>query len=144
MPPRVSMNTLSQEQQLIQALSRLPFLSAAVLFGSRARGTGNPQSDIDIAVLPDSPLSAQQRYETIQALSQVAGSPIDLVDLAVEHGVVAREALTRGRVLFVKDARRFQDRLRMLVYDAEDFLPALRAGQQEALRRWIKTSPATS
>jgi uncharacterized protein len=37
--------------QFVNALKALPFVEAIYLFGSRARGTSSPQSDIDLAVV---------------------------------------------------------------------------------------------
>ncbi len=116
--------TLSVEPALTQALRGNPLVLAAWLF--------------------ERPLTPEQRYALIESLAAVVGSSIDLIDLAAEHGLVAREALIKGRLLFSIDDQRVQERQRMLVYDAEDFLPALRTGQREALKRWIRTSPETS
>lgn len=125
--------------QLTVTLQRFPDLRAAWLFGSRASGRARFDSDIDLAVLGSAPLTPEQRRDLIEAVVQATGTPVDLIDLAVEHGYVAREALLKGKLLFCKDHALYRKRLRELVYDAEDFLPALRSAQVKALRQWIRT-----
>jgi predicted nucleotidyltransferase len=50
-----------QELVLVRAVfSRHPEVSAAILFGSRAKGTHTPRSDVDLAVMGDvTPLQAE-------------------------------------------------------------------------------------
>lgn len=121
------------------ALQREPELVLALIFGSRAGPHPRFDSDLDVAVLGKGPLDSAQRVRIVESLAAVAGTAVDLIDLAVESGVVARAALLSGRLLFCRSPERYQERLRQLVYDAEDFLPPLRRGQQEAVQRWIRT-----
>ena len=62
---------------------------AALLFGSFATGRANMQSDLDIAVIPDNPLSANQTMALVRDLAMQFGRPVDVIDLAVQHGPVA-------------------------------------------------------
>ncbi|MEE8526255.1 MAG: nucleotidyltransferase domain-containing protein [Thermoanaerobaculia bacterium] len=40
------------ERQIRDAVADIPGIAALLLFGSRARGTARPDSDLDLAVLP--------------------------------------------------------------------------------------------
>lgn len=59
-----------------------PSLRLAILFGSRARGTGRPDSDIDIAILPtDAALPLRDESLLVTDLERATGAPVDLVRL---------------------------------------------------------------
>jgi predicted nucleotidyltransferase len=76
----------------------------AYLFGSRARGTSQPNSDWDIAV------QFEQRLSGLPALSRVAQlevelqsllkAPVDIVDLSQAHLTLLYECIWKGRCLF--------------------------------------------
>lgn len=74
-------------------------ISYALLFGSAGSGALGGQSDLDIAVAGDAPLSSAQREALIGSLALVARRPIDLVDLKAARGVVFARAL-QGREIF--------------------------------------------
>ena len=56
-----------------------PALRWAILFGSVARGTSRPDSDVDIAIDPASKLSDAEETALGVALERAAGRPVDLV-----------------------------------------------------------------
>lgn len=56
-------------------------LTAAIVFGSVARGSASAESDLDLAVVAEHELSAGQRSHLIEQLAEVTGRPVDLVDL---------------------------------------------------------------
>lgn len=53
----------------------------AILFGSRARGTARPDSDVDVAISPAGELSLSDEHALADALERAAGVPVDLVVL---------------------------------------------------------------
>lgn len=93
------------------ALVRLPWVEAAILFGSRARGVARPESDIDVAVLLRPPAGKGDRYQLmrdlIQALGrELASDRLDLVVLEEASPALAFQVLAHGRVIFAKDPAR--------------------------------------
>lgn len=75
-------------------------LVAAWLFGSQARGTARPGSDVDIAVLGEHPLTLEQRLSLQLELEDALGGPrVDLVDLRAVSPVLQFEALQGQRLL---------------------------------------------
>lgn len=81
-----------------------------VVFGSRARGTAGPDSDLDLLVVMDTPLAAIERFAAVAAtvqplLGRIAAEPFVLTP--EEYAWQKRRAhpfllqiLREGRVLF--------------------------------------------
>lgn len=74
-------------------------LLGAWLYGSHARGSNRPGSDIDIAVLSDSVLDAVSLFDVASRLATRLGANVDLVDLRRAGGLLRVEATHRGRPL---------------------------------------------
>lgn len=110
------------------ALGGRPDVVAAYLYGSRARGTARPDSDVDLGVLFSAPLERTllaQPYLLEADLSDVLGlavqvvelndAPADLVHRVLRDGVLLLEADPRGRVRFeVKKRQEYFDLLPVL------------------------------
>jgi uncharacterized protein len=76
--------------------ARVPGIVAIYLFGSRARGDGTADSDIDLAVLAQNRLDPVERWKLQEDLAALAHRNVDLVDL--------RQASTVMRVQVLRDA----------------------------------------
>ncbi len=73
---------LSNEQQnKIQEIGRSHDLKLLVLYGSRAKGTANVQSDVDVAVLGNQGIDADGYSALYQELSKLFGNTLDLKSL---------------------------------------------------------------
>ena len=71
---------MSRPDPIIAILrERLPGLVAVYRFGSEVTGTTNRESDLDLAVLCDKPLSAQTRYSLVSELEVALGRPVDML-----------------------------------------------------------------
>jgi predicted nucleotidyltransferase len=86
-------------------------VAAAYLYGSRARGTARPNSDVDLAVILASALSAQERWQRRLALLESASAELgsDAIDLTVLEDApapVAHRAIRDGSLIVDRDARR--------------------------------------
>ena len=122
---------------LVARLEPLPGLRLALLFGSSACGTNRTDSDVDIALLGDTPLSGDARLALAADLDRALGREIDLVDL---HGVpepLTGEALT-GRTLIDRNGARAELMSRHLVA-VEDFVPLQRRLLAERRRRFLRS-----
>ena len=69
------------DERLIRILRRHPNIRLAILFGSRAGGDARSDSDIDLALLADEPLSGTIVLELTEAIGGEFGCPVDIVDL---------------------------------------------------------------
>ena len=84
----------------------LPDLVAVYRFGSVADGTARPDSDLDLAVLCDGPLSYETRFELIGQLAMLSGRPVDLIDLSTASTVMRAQIVTTGKRFYCVDAPR--------------------------------------
>lgn len=79
-----------------------------ILFGSRARGEGRPDSDLDLLVIEPGEVS-ERRAETARLRRELRGLEValDVIVVSAKHaeqwghfkGTVLNEALNEGRVL---------------------------------------------
>ena len=85
-----------------QAITRrlidaLPGLLAVHAFGSRIAGTAGPDSDLDLAVLVEGRADALRLWELSGELADLAGCPVDLLDLLAATTVMQHRILTTGQ-----------------------------------------------
>ncbi len=71
------------KNRILQVLAQHGGIRMAILFGSLATSRATPRSDLDLAVLMDSRLSAETKMALIGNLSRTIGRPVDLVGLNV-------------------------------------------------------------
>ena len=108
-----------------------------VLFGSTVSGRLRNDSDIDIAIAGNSPFSWDRLQEIRTALSKALHREIDLVDLNVSEGMIRHQALTKGRVIVVKNRRLLARLMTDVVYFAADMLPLMTMVFKLRTRRFI-------
>ena len=106
-----------------QLLSHQSDLHVAFAFGSMAHGAQRFDSDLDVAVAAHAPLSSGRKLELIEALAELTGRPVDLIDLQRTGPLVFRKALTTGVCVLKRDASLYAELLRKLWYDHADLLP---------------------
>lgn len=91
-------------QALIEHIRQsVPDLIAVYHFGSLAKGTARPDSDIDLAVLARVPISNLRRFELAQELAVQLNRDVDLVDLRNASTVMRMQVLSTGTCLDVQD-----------------------------------------
>ncbi len=96
-----TMNTAA----IIDFLHRqLPDLEAIYLFGSRAQGTANTESDLDIAVLMQAQPGPVRLFELAGELADLAGCAVDLIDLRTASTVMQYQIITSGHRLWARDS----------------------------------------
>jgi predicted nucleotidyltransferase/uncharacterized protein YutE (UPF0331/DUF86 family) len=99
-------------EQVAGVLKRHPSVLAALLFGSRARGSAAEGSDFDIAILAEQPLTLEE-LETIAAeLAAALGVPadkVDVVDLQAAPNELLYKVIRDGELLYASDEERFRE-----------------------------------
>jgi predicted nucleotidyltransferase len=83
----------------------LPSLLAVYLFGSQASGTAGAESDLDLAVLVAGEVEPLRLWQLSGELADIAGVPVDLLDLRAASTVMQYQIITRGRRLWAADAQ---------------------------------------
>ena len=76
--------------------SRVPDLLTIYAFGSRVQGTAGPQSDLDLAVLVAGYAEPLAWWTLSGDLADVAGCPVDLLDLRAASTVMQHQIITTG------------------------------------------------
>ncbi|WP_297921857.1 nucleotidyltransferase domain-containing protein [Metallibacterium sp.] len=117
-------------------LARHPQVNFAMLFGSLARGTARPDSDLDLAVGADRPLHADEIIALISDLAMATGRPVDLIDLAAAGEPLLGQILAHG-VRVLGDNTRHGALLSRHLTDVADFVPLQQRIFDERRRRWI-------
>jgi predicted nucleotidyltransferase len=122
--------------QLTASLKQFPQIKLALLFGSQASGYARPDSDIDLGVLSDKPLSADFKLQLMQIVGAKFGCPVDIVDLYHVPEPVTGQVL-KGIRLIGDDAACGNLLYRHLL-NVADFLPLHQRILTERRNRWIK------
>jgi uncharacterized protein len=78
----------------------LPDVVAVYRFGSTATGQAVQESDVDIAVLPSTPLDPAFRFDLQETLAVALHRPVDLVDLLRASTVMRMQVLESAVLLF--------------------------------------------
>jgi predicted nucleotidyltransferase len=93
-------------QEIVKTLQgRVPDLLAVYAFGSRMQGTAGPQSDLDLAVLVAGYADPLALWSLSGDLADVAGCPVDLLDLRAASTVMQHQIITTGQRWWAGDAQ---------------------------------------
>jgi predicted nucleotidyltransferase len=87
---------------------RLPGLLAIYAFGSRIQNQGQaarPDSDLDLAVLMEGYGNPVALFDLSGELADIAGCPVDLLDIRAASTVMQYQILTQGNAWWRKDVR---------------------------------------
>lgn len=82
----------------------LPELLAIYAFGSRIQGTAHAESDLDLAVLVAGYADPLQLWALSSDLAELAGCPVDLLDLRAATTVMQYQVITQGECWWRKDS----------------------------------------
>ncbi len=105
------------------ALAGFPGVRLAILYGSLARGAARPESDLDLAVMGDLPLTPDDTLALVRALGEASGRPVDLVDLRAAGGGILHEILRTGTRVLERDPALYPTLLARHLVDDADFGP---------------------
>jgi predicted nucleotidyltransferase len=101
------------DEEILKAAHDLPSIAVLVVFGSRARGTHRPDSDLDVAVLPDTADSRARRHlqaDLAVALAHLApAGRVDVILLDEAPEVLRQRIMETGRVLLNRDPEAWKD-----------------------------------
>lgn len=121
---------------LREVLAQFPHITLALLFGSVAAGRARVDSDLDIAVLAQQPLTVAEHIALTQALAEQTGRAIDLIDLATAPEPLLGQIVQTGRRIVGSDNNYARLIQRHLIEQA-DFMPYRNRVLAERLQAWI-------
>ena len=116
------MQIISQETitQITQTLAQDHRIKMAFLFGSYAKNTARPGSDLDIAIYlnePYQPIWVQEIWGQIESLAR---KEVDLIVLNRAPATICWAAI-RGKALIIKDEKFYTQYMLDCSREAEDF-----------------------
>lgn len=127
-------------KDLQTALAEFSAIKLAIVFGSVAADKNSFDSDLDIAVLQAMPITAQQKMQIIEKLTQVFECPIDLIDLKTVGEPLLGQILQHG-IQVIGNKTDYAKLISQHVFNVEDFVPyqhRIYQERQQALKASLK------
>jgi predicted nucleotidyltransferase len=125
-------------QELIrEVLNHHPDIKLCIIFGSIASGKASSDSDLDIAVAGELPLSAGKCLELMDALSAATSREIDLVDLMAATGQILRQALCSGVIVQNRNKNLYAGLISRMLFNQADMMPLSDRTLRERRRRFL-------
>ncbi len=125
-----------EQQNILAVLEKYPEINTAYIFGSVAKGTARPNSDLDIAVQSEKALTTEQHISLVEDLALATGRPIDLIDLKTAGEPLLGEIL-QGKKLLGSDSNH-AELIKRHLFDSADFLPYVERMLAERRAQWTK------
>lgn len=117
-------------------LKTVPGIRLAILFGSMARGTEGPDSDLDLALDLGHRLEPAEKRALIEALALATGRPVDLVDLRTAGEPILTQIIRHGQRVYGSDSD-YAALLSRYLIDHADFAPYRNRILAERRQAWI-------
>lgn len=121
--------------QLTVLLSRYPAIKLAVLFGSMVTGNARPDSDIDLGLLAEAPLTTDFKLQLIEIIGAEFGRPVDIIDLYYAAEPILGQVF-KGIKLY-GDNTTYAKLLTRHLLNTADFLPLHQRILTERRNKWI-------
>jgi uncharacterized protein len=138
MPYRLAMETASALiEHIARLLARYPTIKLGILFGSLAEERATPESDLDLGVAAAESLDTAMKTALIEALAEISGRPVDLVDLRVVNGPILQHLLTRGKLIYCIDRTLYAALIRTMLFNQSDMMPYYDRILAERRKAWI-------
>ena len=100
--------TIKQIKERAFPVFKKHHINEIYLFGSYARGTQNAESDIDIAIKPNTNISKKQIFYLSQELEEKIKTEVDLINLDDINDSFRYEILINGKTIYCRDELKFE------------------------------------
>ncbi len=120
-----------------KVLNRHPKVKLCIVFGSVAAGKASSESDLDIAVAAEQPLSADEYLALVEEFSTETNRRIDLVDLAAATIPISKQVLSTGVLVQNHDKDLYARLISRMLFDQADMMPYYDRILRERRRRFI-------
>ncbi len=133
-------NSVTIEKVVRETLEPFPSITVGFLFGSTAKGTTSPLSDVDVAVLLDPSAPVETVEGTLNdALCRALGTDhVDLVMLADAPSSLAYRIIRDGRCILCRDAKAKENFESKTIMRYLDFKPVRERAFETARRRALE------
>lgn len=139
---RILVDMLISTEDLVFTLNTFyqkhPEVKVLGYFGSYAKNTAGPQSDVDICLAAEHPLSSEKKIEYANELTLLLKKEVDLLDLKSANGIILKEALVHGKWI-VKDTNTYAQVLTKMLFDQADFQPYYQRMLKSKRERFLKS-----
>jgi predicted nucleotidyltransferase len=125
------------QERIRAVLHRYPDIKLCIVFGSTAAGKASIDSDLDIAVAAEQPLSGGKCLEVIEELSAATNRTIDLIDLMTATGPISKQALSTGVVVQNFNKSLYAGIITRMLFNQADMMPYYDRILRERRRRFI-------
>ena len=118
-------------------LARYPSIKLGIVFGSLAKERATPESDLDLGVAATQSLDTVMKTTLIEALAEITGRPVDLVDLQAVSGPILQQVLTQGQLIYCTDQMLYAALIRDMLLNQSDMMPYYDRMLAERRKAWI-------
>ncbi|MEJ2247976.1 MAG: nucleotidyltransferase domain-containing protein [Acidobacteriota bacterium] len=125
------------QELLRKVLINFQDVKLCIVFGSAASDKATPQSDLDIAVAGDRPLTGEKLLELVEAFTEATNREIDLIDLATATGLILKQALSTGVVIQNLDKTLYARLISRMLFNEADMMPYFHRTLQEPRKRFL-------
>jgi uncharacterized protein len=131
------MNNTVEIERVREYLSGQEDVKLGIVFGSLASNKAGLNSDLDVAISADQPLTVERKMDLIAGLAGITGRSVDLVDLRTVGEPLLGQILAGGRRILGSD----QSYARLVtrhLFDQADFLPYRERLLAERRGKWLQ------
>jgi predicted nucleotidyltransferase len=128
------------KESVLKVLDRFSEIKLCIIFGSVPAGKALPDSDLDIAVAGERPLSEETYLEMVAALVDAVNREIDLLDLNAATGTILKKALSSGMVVLNNDKTLYAGLISKMLFNEADMMPYFHRTLEERRKRFLNGS----
>ncbi|WP_417778726.1 type VII toxin-antitoxin system MntA family adenylyltransferase antitoxin [Stutzerimonas xanthomarina] len=123
-------------RQVEAVLGQHSDIRLAYVFGSVAAGTAHSDSHVDLAVLCEAAMTADQQIQLISDIAEATGRAVDLIDLTAVGEPLLGQILRHG-VRIIGGSERHAQLVSKHIFNNGDFMPYVERMLAERRQRWI-------
>jgi uncharacterized protein len=112
-------------------------IQLCIVFGSTAVGRASADSDLDIAVAGEQPLTDDRFLELAAEFSAATNREIDLVDLMVVTGPILKQALSKGMIIQNRRKILYAGLISRMLFNQADMMPYYNRILRERRKRFL-------
>ena len=132
---------MSQPDQYLEKIRKILSdqveIKYATVFGSLAKDRLTTESDIDIAVAGEKPLSVEFLVRLIDTLNADLAIPVDLIDLQTVSGSILQQALCTGITVKKTSTLLLSSLIKKMWYNQADMMPNVLMSQKKHSARFL-------